>query len=169
MATYTELEQSLLDELYALLADVGYASGDHVFYYAKALAELRNTDAGAGRKFYYSEDTSASANTINLAVAGVNSYMTGDTFVFKAANGNTGGVTLNINNMGGVSIKKSASVDLASGDIVAGQITLVTYDGTNFQVISGSGGSGGSGGGDVDALIVKLRTNQLLEDDILFY
>lgn len=61
----------------------------------------------------------------------------------KFTNGNTGPSTINVTPSGGsalgaVSIRKDVSSALSSGDIDAGQIFLLVYDGTNFQLI-GSG------------------------------
>ena len=56
--------------------------------------------------------------------------------LFKAANTNTGVSTLKINNLTATTIKKNGSSDLAAGDILAGQIISVSYDGTYYQLIS---------------------------------
>lgn len=55
---------------------------------------------------------------------------------FKFTNANTGAATLNVNAGGAVAIKKNVSVALAAGDIAAGGIYLLGYDGTNYQLIS---------------------------------
>ncbi len=63
------------------------------------------------------------------------SLTTGDVFRFKADVGNTGAATLNVNSLGVKTIKKyvgSTKYDLLTGDIVAGQIVQVYYDGTDF-------------------------------------
>lgn len=60
---------------------------------------------------------------------------------FKANTANTGACTLNINTLGAIAIKKNFNVDLATGDILAGQLITVAYDGTSFQRIGGGGGS----------------------------
>lgn len=69
--------------------------------------------------------------TISPAISG---YSTGMSFNILFANANTGASTLNLNGLGAVALKKSASVALASGDIVAGAFFQVVYDGTNFQI-----------------------------------
>jgi microcystin-dependent protein len=58
---------------------------------------------------------------------------------FKAANANTGAATLNVDGLGAVAIKKNVNKDLSAGDIAAGQIIIVVYDGTYFQMISWPG------------------------------
>lgn len=63
----------------------------------------------------------------------------------KFTNANTGAATLNLNGLGAKSIKKNGTTDLASGDIAAGQILQLIYDGTNFQVVGGAGSGSGTG------------------------
>lgn len=82
-------------------------------------------------------------------------YQAGQTFRFISAGANTAnGVTLNINGLGAKAIKKASAlgpVDLVIGDIPAAGIVLqLTYDGTQFQVISGAGSGGGATGGSGD-------------------
>lgn len=62
------------------------------------------------------------------------SYVAGMMVAFKANTTNTGSCTLNINNLGAKQIKKNGGLDPGDGDIVAGQIVTVIYDGTNFQL-----------------------------------
>jgi hypothetical protein len=65
-------------------------------------------------------------------------YATGNLFSFVAANTNTGAATINLNSLGAKSITKSGSTALAAGDIVSGQLYLIEYDGTRFQLINPS-------------------------------
>lgn len=62
-------------------------------------------------------------------------YEIGKIYKFKATNANTGASTFQIGTLTATAIKKNVSMDLASGDIVAGQIVSVVYDGTYFQFI----------------------------------
>ena len=74
---------------------------------------------------------------ISLTVAPTDyASLTGVPIVFKANTANTGTATLNINSLGAKTIKKLNDQDLATGDIEAGQIVQVVYDGTNFQMQS---------------------------------
>lgn len=75
--------------------------------------------------------TDAYAITITPAIT---AYATGQVFVFKANTANTGAATLTVSGLTAKTIKKSATLDLATGDIVAGQIVTVIYDGTNMQL-----------------------------------
>lgn len=83
----------------------------------------------------YQDDTgTASTYVITLSHAPT-AYKIGQRYSFKAKTANTGVSTLNINSLGAKTIKKNVSTDLTSGDIIAGQIVTVVYDGTNFQFI----------------------------------
>lgn len=64
------------------------------------------------------------------------SYQTGLKVLIKFANANTGAATLNLNSLGAKSIKKNVSEALVSGDIKNGEMLLLAYDGTNFQVVT---------------------------------
>ena len=63
-------------------------------------------------------------------------YLTGVMFLFTANTANTAAATLNVNTMGAKTIKKLHDQDLATGDIEAGQVVVVVYDGTFFQLVS---------------------------------
>ena len=63
-------------------------------------------------------------------------YYAGMEVNFKPTTANTGACTLDVNGLGAKTIKKNASSDLATGDILANQIVKVIYDGTNFQMMS---------------------------------
>lgn len=64
------------------------------------------------------------------------SYYAGMEVNFKPTTANTGACTLDVNGLGAKTIKKNVSSDLSTGDILAGQIVKVIYDGTNFQLVS---------------------------------
>lgn len=81
-------------------------------------------------------DDTGTANTyvITLATAPT-AYAKYQTFRFVAKTTNTGASTLNVNGLGAKAIKKNVTSDLVVGDILAGQVITVTYDGTNFQIV----------------------------------
>lgn len=72
----------------------------------------------------------------------ITSYITDLKAYIKFTNANTGPATINLNGIGAKSIKKSGTTDLVLGDVAAGQILCLVYDGTNFQVVGGGGGGG---------------------------
>ena len=66
-------------------------------------------------------------------------YVTGQTYYFKANTANTGAASINFNALGAKTIVKVAGgvpTTLANNDILAGQIVVITYDGTNMQIQS---------------------------------
>lgn len=86
---------------------------------------------------YFAETGAANAYVITPTNPVVAAYATGQRFSFKAANTNTLSSTLNVNALGAKTIKKiDGATNLAAGDIVAGQIIAVEYDGTNFQMLN---------------------------------
>ena len=68
----------------------------------------------------------------------ISAYVAGQTFTFKAGTANTGAATLNVSGLGAKTIKKFGTLDLVTGDIVANQVIVVVYDGTNMQLQSGT-------------------------------
>lgn len=84
---------------------------------------------------YAADNQTSDAYEVTLAPAPT-AYFTGMVVKFKANTLNTGACTLNVNSLGAKTLKKNYNSDLATGDILAGQIVTVIYDGTNFQVLS---------------------------------
>lgn len=60
------------------------------------------------------------------------SYSTGMVVYFKANTINTGVATINVNSLGAKTIVKGVDTTLVDGDILAGQLCTLIYDGTNF-------------------------------------
>lgn len=60
---------------------------------------------------------------------------------FVAGHTNTTASTVNVNSLGVIAIKKLGSLALVAGDIVAGMLVLLQYDGTNFQMLNPVGGT----------------------------
>lgn len=76
--------------------------------------------------------TDAYAITITPAIT---AYATGQIFTFKANTANTGAATLNVSGIGAKTIVRSdGSSALVTGDIIAGEIVQVIYDGTNLRM-----------------------------------
>ncbi|OPY07264.1 MAG: hypothetical protein A4E68_01946 [Syntrophaceae bacterium PtaB.Bin095] len=98
----------------------------------------RGLDVDGDGAIDYAADTgTANAYAISLTPA-LTDHVIGMPIVFKAANANTGAATLNVNGLGAVAIKKNVSKALEAGDIAAGQLVTVAYDGTNYQLLSKS-------------------------------
>lgn len=100
----------------------------------------------------YAADT-GSANTLVIALnPAITAYKAGQVFRVKVANATTGASTLNVNSLGAKTIKKNGgSADIASNDLLAGQLATFQYDGTYMQLISPVAGTGA-------ALAVKIAT-----------
>jgi len=75
----------------------------------------------------------------------ITAYATGQKFLIIFTNGNTGTSTIALNGLAAKTLKKDVSTNLASGDLDAGSVHLIVYDGTNFQVLTLGGGGGGAG------------------------
>jgi hypothetical protein len=100
---------------------------------AQLLESLYQIQSAASQ---YAADT-GSADTYAIALTPkLLAYTTGMPITFKAANANTGASTLNVDSLGATEIKKNHDQALAAGDIEAGQLVTVIYDGTNFQMQS---------------------------------
>lgn len=77
----------------------------------------------------------ANAITATAAVS-MSAYATGQRFAFVVATTNTGATTLNLNSIGAKTVKKKATQDVSAGDLLAGTVADVYYDGTYFQLVS---------------------------------
>lgn len=67
----------------------------------------------------------------------ITAYVEGQRFVFKAAGANTGAVTVQLNGITGAKALKRYGSALTGGEIQAGDIVEMVYDGTDFQWING--------------------------------
>jgi len=71
-----------------------------------------------------------------LGTPAVTAYTTGNLFYFVAAATNTTSVTLNVDGLGARNMTRHGSVALVAGDILAGEVCIVVYDGTRFQLLN---------------------------------
>ena len=69
-------------------------------------------------------------------------YAAGQLFYFVAAGANTGAVTLNIDGLGAKAVTRDGASALAAGDINSGEMVVVIYDGTRFQMINAANSFG---------------------------
>lgn len=85
--------------------------------------------------------TASGTNTYTATITpAINTYAGLRVYVLFT-NANTGSSTINFNGLGAITIKKNSTQNLESGDIKNGQIKLIAYDGTSFQLV-GIGASG---------------------------
>ena len=81
----------------------------------------------------------ANAYTLTLTPTspGVNqAYRTGVSYVFVASVLNTGASTLSVDGLAVKAITKFGTAPLVAGDMVIGQMCVVVYDGTRFQLLN---------------------------------
>lgn len=104
---------------------------------------------------------SANAQTITLTPA-ITAYVGGQTFRFIAGFTNTGATTLNVNGVGAKAVR-SNNVTCVGGEIIAGLVYTVTYDGTTFFTLQsprslnpGQTEWGGTSGGSANAQTATL-------------
>ena len=84
--------------------------------------------------------TAGGTNTYTITPApAYTAYATTMVFYVLFTNANTGAATLEPNGLGSAkALTKNGSVALSTGDIAAGEIKLVAYDGTRFQMLPAS-------------------------------
>lgn len=86
-------------------------------------------------------ETTTSANAKTTSIIGIDSLtdLVDKVVYLKAGNANTGATTLNVNDLGALSVKKYSKeglVDLEENDIVISQMCLLTYDGIQFILLN---------------------------------
>lgn len=85
----------------------------------------------------YVVDTGAANAYVATLSPALAAYNPGVLVQFKAANANTTISTVNVNGLGVKTIKKlGGATDLVSGDIAAGMVVSLEYDGTNFVMLN---------------------------------
>ena len=81
----------------------------------------------------------ANAYTITLSPVSPNAiqaYRTGVCYAFVANLSNTGATTVDVDARGVKAITKFGTAPLVAGDMVSGQMCVVVYDGTRFQLLN---------------------------------
>lgn len=79
---------------------------------------------------------SGTANTYAATVSGITSLTRGLVVFFIVSNSSTGASTFNLNGLGATAIKKGdGTVDIAQGDLLAGETQYLYYDGTYWRLI----------------------------------
>jgi hypothetical protein len=120
------------------------------------MANYKFTGLGAGSAAADSANLSQVQSTVVKLLASVSgtdtitavgsptvaAYAAGQMFYFVAAGDNTGAVTINIDSLGAKNVTRDGSVALAAGDIKSGEVVVIVYDGTRFQVVSQLNSSG---------------------------
>lgn len=132
---------------------------DYEQEYQEWFADLKASGFASASEFaaHKADDTShvryGSASGTNSKIVTLNpaptSLVEGFALSFKNTVANTGTSTLNVNGLGAKPIVKSNGIAVASGNLKAGSIYTVRYDGTSF-ILQGEGGEYGTAvAGDV--------------------
>lgn len=130
--------------------DLPSAYDDYLRAHAAFIRQIR--DGGSQAALLSSV---SGADTITAtAPAAVTAYAAGQEFAFIAAGDNTGAVTLNISSLGAKDVTRQGSTALSAGAIKSGELVVVRYDGTRFQVIGKY-----SAASDTVAGLVELATS----------
>ena len=82
--------------------------------------------------------TATGTDTYAVTIPEIIALTTGLHIVVKFTNANTGASTLNVNSLGAINMFKQVTTPLANGDIPAGNIVQLAYDGTNWQTLGGT-------------------------------
>lgn len=80
-------------------------------------------------------DTGAANAYVLTPAPAISAYAAGQLFLFKTANANTGASTVNVSAKGAKAIVRRDGSALQAGDIPAGSVNAVLYDGTAFQLL----------------------------------
>lgn len=85
----------------------------------------------------------ANVYTATLAPAAT-AYTTGMHVTIKPINTNTAASSLNVNGLGAIAIRRADGTTLLAGDIIAGMMAELNYDGLNFQLLNPARGTLGT-------------------------
>jgi len=113
----------------ATVAELNAGTDNAKFASSLGLEGSKYLDQDGSKLYAVATGTNTYAITITPAPT---AYAAGNAYVVKFTNGNTTAATLNVNGLGATSIVKGAATALVSGDIPAGRICVLIYDGTNF-------------------------------------
>lgn len=95
-------------------------------------ATLANIQDGTG---VYTASVGGTPNVITLTLSpAIATYTAGQMFRFLAASTNTAAVTVAVSGLAAKAITKNGTTPLIAGDIPAGGIVDITYDGTQFLI-----------------------------------
>ncbi len=93
-------------------------------------------------------DSSGSGTTQSCATSPTFAPAAGDMIIYKTTTTNTGDLTVTVNSSSAAHVRKwQGSAVLASGDLVGGVYTPMTYDGTYWELGANIGNAPGGGGG----------------------
>lgn len=101
---------------------------------ASAFEKLPDPTLIAEDRATFAVDTGTANSIIVAPSVAPTAYNTGLRIRTRAAAANTGATTINVSGLGVKQILRSDGTALETGDILAGQVVDLTYDGTNFRL-----------------------------------
>ena len=87
---------------------------------------------------YYVDSGAANVYVVTTAAGTTATYTAGLLIQFYASNANTGSSTINVNALGAKNILNADGSALSGGQIAAGGVYAVVYNGTAFQLLGGT-------------------------------
>jgi len=90
--------------------------------------------------------TAAGTDTYTITPTIPVAYASDEKWLIRFTNSNTGASTLNRNSLGAKSLLTNSGGALSAGDIVAGGIYIVNYNGTNYRILNVVAGTGSVSG-----------------------
>ena len=160
------LAQVIIEGVYADLPAYGipgrlyFATDTFQIYYDTGLAWNNVTPIATSvatfiqqQSYVYAVDSGA-ANALVVALTPAPTIVAGSLLVVKVAHTNTGASTVAVNGGSAVAITKQGSIALSGGELIAGQVVFLVYDGTRYQLIGSA--SGGSGSGTVTSVALTV-------------
>lgn len=119
-----------------------------------ARTDATNLAAIQDGKGVYAATVGGTADVITLTLSpAITAYAAGQRFSFISSGANTTNVTVNINSVGAKAITKNGTTALVANDILGSMITVIEYDGTQFQLIT-------------QANLVDKTSNQTIAGDL---
>jgi hypothetical protein len=115
---------------YADAAEINAGADSTKFIAPDQLNDSEYMKRDAGKKWLVTAGTDTYTATATPTLL---SYTAGMEFNVKFQNANTGAVTLNIDGLGAIPVRKDATTDLTSGEISTNKVLTLVYDGTVFQ------------------------------------
>lgn len=95
---------------------------------------------------FFAEDTGVTNGLVVSYTPALTAYANGVILFVRVKNGNTGAVTLDVDGLGAIPVRKNGASELAAGDIVGGQVIAAAYFGGVFNLVASSSIAGSEGG-----------------------
>jgi hypothetical protein len=136
----TALSTAILkDGQQTITADIPFANNKITGLAAgTAATDAAQTVQAQAGTLEYAADTGAADAYVMAPSPAVTAYAAGQRFAFLSTNANTGASTLNVSGLGAKAIQKRGAA-LVANDIQSGDLVVVRYDGTQFQMVSPAG------------------------------